>query len=127
MNKYVIGDRVKCKSTNEQLIIVDSDITKNGDYIYLTSNKLWYDHRSIIEIDNSEIFNQSSTLSEDDDLETMVLECMKDPDYALDVINWLDSENRKYDEENKPTLKNWFNLGKLFKKKKWKYNGEFFN
>jgi len=125
MNKYVIGDVVKCNITNERLIVIDVDTTKNGNYIYLTSNNLWYDHNSLNQIDYSEFIEVSPQISfkNEDELETMVKEYMKTPNYASDMIEWLTEENRKYDEKNKPTFKNFFNI---LKKEKGKHDGMFF-
>lgn len=123
MNRYVIGDVVKCDKTNERLIIIDVDTTKNGNYIYLTSNKLWYDHHSISLMDYSEPI---LSVDNDDELETMIKEYMKTPNYESEMIDWITEENRKYDEENKPTLNNFFNITKLFKKEKGKHDGMFF-
>jgi len=128
MNKYVTGDVVKCNIINERLIVIDVDTTKNGDYIYLTSNNLWYDHNSLTQIDYSKSVESLDfiSLKNDDELEIMVKEYMKTTNYSSEMIEWLTEENKKYDEKNKPTFRNFFNILKLFKKEKGKHDGMFF-
>jgi hypothetical protein len=127
MDKYVIGDVVECNLTNKRLIIIDIDTTKNGNNIYLTSNNLWYDHNSLTQIDyHRPTEGTPQRYFNDDELEISVTEYMKTDNYKTEIMDWLNEENRKYDKENKPTFKNFFNILKLFKKEKGKHDGMFF-
>lgn len=122
MKKFEIGDTVVNLDSREFLVIIDGDTLKDKTNIYLCSNQTWYDEKILNFVDYNIIRKIQSgeelTLSDfgnEEDVIDFIKESLKDSEMNKQWLDMLNSENEKWDKENKPTIFNFFNI---FKKDK---------
>jgi hypothetical protein len=130
MKEFEIGDTVINLESSDYLVIVDYFVTKDNTNIYLCSNYIWYDERVLSLVDynmvkkiNSEEKLSLSDFGREEDVIDSIKESLTDSEATKAWLDWLNSENEKWDEENKPTIFNFFNIFK--KEKPGRFDGMF--
>jgi hypothetical protein len=130
MKEFEIGDTVINLESSDYLVIVDYFVTKDNTNIYLCSNYIWYDEKILSLVDYNIIKKINSgeklTLSDfgrEEDVIDSIKESLTDSEATKAWLDWLNSENEKWDKENKPTIFNFFNIFK--KEKPGRFDGMF--